>query len=929
MPVPQTSSPGSLLSPHAAPVGTTSPDEAFRELCALADGRVGAVPHALLARHVLATTRGGDWPVHRAAMEAVLRRWTFAKRDALRVAVRPTGHSHLGVYRSKRKGSKARPYITAMASLDPLRASCDCPDFVRNSLGLCKHTLAVLDDLGRRAPRVFAQADSAASSTKGNASTRLTWDPVRPLTGPGDWLARARLYDGRAAVGRPSKTMTSIRQHFGAPADDGATLRDAHANDPTRRLGLVETLLGGTRCTPSDGRGLVCDPALAALLAKEREHLRRALAARVSPAELRRHLGTLEHKLYAYQVEAVRRFLETGRLLLADDMGLGKTVEAIAICHVLFAAKKIKTGLIIVPASLKSQWLREWRVFSAAPIELLDGPPAQREALLHGFRRGFLVANYEQVLRDLPAMQVMAPGLVVLDEAQRIKNWETKTAAYVKQLDAPFRLVLTGTPMENRLEELASIVEWVDPLALEPTWRLGPWHSTLADGRQEVTGARNLDTLRERLRPCMLRRVRREVLDQLPSRTDTRVPAELTAVQREEHDALNQPIASLTGRAKQRPLTQGEFLRLMQLLTTQRMICNGLALYQFNDVWPGLAAVRRPTDTMIASLGSAKLRELRELVAALAVEQRLKIVVFSQWRRMLRLAEWSVQDILARAGLRAAFFSGEESQKRRTQNIIDFHDDPHTAVLFATDAGGVGLNLQRAASCCINLEMPWNPAVLEQRIGRVYRLGQKRPIEVYNLVADEGIESRIYDLVGNKRALFTGLFDGASDEVTFERSGTFMSRVEKLVEPVGEPAPGDEREAEEDEQEAENEAMDASDDLVDVRQDAEDSPAPRAAARSAHSATSPATSAAATTSAQATAPTSTTTAATTSAQVADLFARLRIERGADGAVSIKAPPAEAQALAALFSGMAQMLATCAAEPVNRDAAAATTDALPS
>lgn len=110
-------------------------------------------------------------------------------------------------------------------------------------------------------------------------------------------------------------------------------------------------------------------------------------------------------------------------------------------------------------------------------------------------------------------------------------------------------------------------------------------------------------------------------------------------------------------------------------------------------------------------------------------------------------------------------------------------------MLFATDAGGVGLNLQRAASACINIELPWNPAVLEQRIGRIHRLGQRRPIDVYNLVSEPGIESRIADLVGSKQALFTGLFDGTTDEVMFERGGGFLSRIERIVGPAMTAAP--------------------------------------------------------------------------------------------------------------------------------------------
>src|SRR5260221_2561822 len=115
--------------------------------------------------------------------------------------------------------------------------------------------------------------------------------------------------------------------------------------------------------------------------------------------------------------------------------------------------------------------------------------------------------------------------------------------------------------------------------------------------------------------------------------------------------------------------------------------------------------------------------------------------------------------------------------------MVEFHDDPKTSVMLLSDAGGVGLNLQRAANACINLELPWNPAVLEQRIGRIYRLGQRSPIDVYNLVNEQGIEARISAIVGAKQALFTSVFDGESDEVRFDACASFLSRVESIVEP--------------------------------------------------------------------------------------------------------------------------------------------------
>jgi hypothetical protein len=384
----------------------------------------------------------------------------------------------------------------------------------------------------------------------------------------------------------------------------------------------------------------------------------------------------------------------------------------------------------------------------------------------------------------------------------------------------------------------------------------------------------------------MIRRVRREVLSQLPARTDTRIPVEMTAEQMEEHDALNMPIAQLLSRAKRRPLTQAEFLRLMMLLTTQRIIANGLAQLRFEQIWPDLSRIERPTDSTLRGLASPKLVELRELVGQLAVAQGRKVVVFSQWRRMLRLADWATRHELSQARTRAAFFTGEESQRRRTQNIVDFHDDPACRVLFATDAGGVGLNLQRAASACINVELPWNPAVLEQRIGRIYRLGQRRPIDVYNLVSEPGIESRIADVVGSKQALFTGLFDGTTDEVAFDRSGSFLSRLERIVAPALEPA----RTRAED-------VTDPEDDVTEREVDAVIAAGDESRDVAGPTAPEP-------------------TRADSAADLQRLFSGLTVQRTAGGGLVIEAPPETAATLAALFSGMAQILQAAAAPPAT-------------
>ncbi len=864
------------LVPAATDV--SSPSEALLSLRDLAEGRTGRIPADFLARHVLSVTSGAGWPVQRAALDAVLRRMAAAKQDGLAVASAPT--AVLGLYATRRKGEGERPYKVLLERVDPLCASCDCRDFVRNSLGLCKHVLAILPDVFAARPK------GAASPAPARDQALLTWDPVRPLTGPGDWLERVRFVEPGGALLRRDGG-DRLRRQFRREADGVGALRAAPPGDPVRRLERVEALWeAATR-----RRELSADPALVALLRHERERWRRVLEARPDPAQVRRALRTLKRPLYAYQEEGVRRFLASGRLLIADDMGLGKTAQAIAACHILLHLKSVERGLLIVPASLKDQWLREWRLFSDTPLSIVDGNPENRAAAYRSTRRGFLVTNYEQVLRDLEIIRRFRPEIVVLDEAQRIKNWATKTAAYVKALTPTYRLVLTGTPMENRLEELASILDWVDDMALEPKWRLLPAHSQYADGKREIVGARRLDTLRERLSGCLLRRGRSEVIKQLPSRTDTIVPVAITEAQAEAHAELDMPIARIVGRARRRPLTPQEFLKLKSLLTTQRIIANGIAQLRFEEMWPAVSRLNRRDEATLAELASPKLGHLREILAQVVVQQGRKVVVFSQWRRMLTLAHWAVSDLLEEASLRAVFFTGQERAARRTHNIVDFHDDPRARVMFATDAGGVGLNLQRAASCCVNLDLPWNPAVLEQRISRIYRLGQKRPIDAYNLVTEASIEARIAGIIADKKALFSGLFDGDSNEVRFERSPSFLARLERIIEPARAPLAAEGTPEEEGAAEREIErvvaAADESEEAAAVGQAA---PQAERVLAEGPPRTPPA---------EAPSP--------AASEVRGLMAQITIRRREDGGLAIDAPPAAAEGLAALFEGMARLL----------------------
>ncbi|MEM9191776.1 MAG: DEAD/DEAH box helicase [Myxococcota bacterium] len=704
-----------------------------------------------------------DFPVLEGAAKEAIQRFRTCKRDELRVASRPRGRSVFGRYTTRRKRQPPRPYETVLHSIEPFRGSCTCPDYRKSSLGVCKHLFAVLLDIRSRRKRF------PATPARPKRRDALWLNPVSPCSGSGDVLEQLVLREGQRA--------SRSRRLFGP---DGRLLT-THHDAPRCRRALLQELasLATEDRTTADAIG---------------RELARGSKRRVRAQTVDKAIASLRGSIFPHQREAVHRFCRTGRLLLADDMGLGKTVQAVAVAHTLFQVGWIRRALIVVPASLKRQWLDEWQRFSSVPAFLVEGTAAERQKMYQEFqsgalsrqdqrswpqkgalrgqdqRGGVLIVNYEQTLRDIGCLARVSPGLVVLDEAQRIKNPETKTARTLEKLRPEYRLALTGTPLENRLAELASVLDWVDEGAVGPSWRLGAYHVHSGDSGERNEGpivATNLGVLRRRMGRLVMRRRRHEVLPDLPSRTDQAQVFELSSDQRVAHDAYNRELAILASIAQRRPLKRKEFLRLMALLTRQRVIANAMAQHEFERVWPRLETTA--VVDVEKQTGSRKLAAFRKLAIDLIAGGE-KLVVFSQWRRMLVLAHWAIQDLFLPEERATRFFTGKESMAVRRANVVALHDDPRVKVLFASDAGAVGLNLQRAARVCINLELPWNPAVLEQRIARLHRMGQKDRVEVYNLSTRGSVEARISAAIGAKKALFDELFDGDGD-LAYRHSG--------------------------------------------------------------------------------------------------------------------------------------------------------------
>ena len=631
----------------AQPAGPPrSVDEALAALTQIAGRRTLPIPADLIARHALGLPGQWDWPVRRAALEALLRRLASARSQRIAVVRAPRG-GPWGRYGLGRSGGEVLPYELELSSVRPLRGACGCPDFLRASLGLCKHLLAVVDHLAKK--RV-AFARLFAGGAKTGARPAIAWQPAAPLPGLLDPLEALTLspdHAGREGRGGNRVALTAFARIFRAPDDGQRRLASTFAKDPSARLRLVAKLQDGI------GRGrTAADPAARAVLREERARLERILGLRGAAPRLARALGRGKRPLYEYQEEGVRRFLAEGRLVLADDMGLGKTTQAIAAASALFEAGLAQRGLFVVPASLKPQWEREWQAVSDVSLRIVDGGAESRREIYASTRRGLLVTNYEQVVRDLDAIGAWAPELVVLDEAQRIKNWATQDRAHGEapraDLPAGAHRDADGEParragVHRRVGRRSRARAEVAPRALA--------QRSCATARARWWARATWMTLRARLAPVLLRRTRGRGARAAPGPAGHRHSRSTSPTNSgTAHDELNQPIAKLAAdRRSGAPLTQAEFLRLMSLLAHAARDLQRARAARFRSRCGPRSASARPRPSRHRSRSRRPSScELRELVASLALTQGRKVVVFSQWRRMLELARWAVSDLLAR-----------------------------------------------------------------------------------------------------------------------------------------------------------------------------------------------------------------------------------------------------------------------------------------
>ncbi len=633
-----------------------------------------------------------------------------------------------GIYEVSHPAADRRiaKYRVEIRSLDEPINTCDCPDFAKSGLGTCKHIERAVKSAARKCGKLRRSPCAEVFMCRDPYEPRLIVPDTMPI-------------EARRALSGYCDAAGMVKNRTAAGIDAFIRMCDR----------LNEVKPGSVRVSEEVRRRL------AELV--RRESLARAIS------EFREMQGDegqwpfLKKSLYPYQREGAFHLAGKGRALLADEMGLGKTVQAIAAALLLRETVGINRVLVVVPASLKGEWEDQIRFFSDAETELLYGIRHVRLARYAATTAFFLVANYEQVIRDWKEINdLLQPDLVILDEAQRIKNWKTKTSRNLKGLSSPYAFVLTGTPLENRIDELYSLVEFVDPALFGSLFRFNrQFYSFDAEGRNE--GMCNLEKLHEATSQILLRRRKAAVEDELPGRMTKTYKTGMTPEQERRYNAHLAEVASLVELSKKRPLTPKEQERLQMELSMMRMLCDTCYIM----------------DSKIKD--SPKLDEFENVLDDIfADDPSRKVIVFSEWTRMLDL----VIERLEKKGIGYALHTGQVNQKRRREEIRRFKEDADCRVFLASESGGVGLNLQ-IASVVANLDLPWNPARLEQRIARAWRKNQKRDVLVVNMVAAGTIEERMLQTLGFKQGLADFVLDAMGKASDFELQNTERAKGKK------------------------------------------------------------------------------------------------------------------------------------------------------
>lgn len=416
---------------------------------------------------------------------------------------------------------------------------------------------------------------------------------------------------------------------------------------------------------------------------------------------------------------------------LADDMGLGKTVQALG---VLLDRAKVGPALVVAPTSVGTNWLREAERFAPSLTPKLYRDHDREELIRDAGNGDLIITSYQLLQRDAARFSSRSWGTLVLDESQYIKNFATKTNQAVRNIEADWCLAISGTPLENHLGELWSLMRIISP------GLLGSWdrfRKRFAEGIERDQDQERLSALSRMVRPFILRRTKSDVLTELPPRTEVVLSVELSPAERKKYDAARlAALADLTA-PKEGDNDQKKRIRVLTWLMRLRQLACHVRLV--DDKW---------------KKSSAKLDQFLEVIRELR-ENNHRALVFSQFVQHLSLVRSALDD----AKVPYQYLDGSTTPAKRQEAVDAFQRGEGDLFLISLKAGGTGLNLT-AADYVLHLDPWWNPAVEDQATDRAHRIGQTRAVTVYRLVTRDTIEEQILALHESKRELMSNLLEG-------------------------------------------------------------------------------------------------------------------------------------------------------------------------
>lgn len=641
----------------------------------------------------------------------------FVEREPLSITP-DADEAAYGVFDVKNPKTK-NSYKVVYRGIDSKWNYCSCMDFKTNRLGTCKHVEAVrkwLESHHKNAAVVNPPYSSLYVSYKEGREVCLRigsshWAEMKVLAA--EWFTE----DGKALPGALTRMPVFIAK--------------AKEIEPEFR----------------------CYPDVTDCLSeiKDAQYRERYLSS-MSDKNMDSLLKTT---LYPYQKEGIRFAFSKGKSIIADEMGLGKTVQAIGCAELMRKAGLISSVLVLCPASLKYQWKKEIEKFTDSVAVIVEGPQDKRRELYRS-QSFYRIVSYNTMSNDIRTFGNAYAECLIMDEVQRLKNWNTQISRAARKIKSDYTIVLSGTPLENKLVELYSVMEFVDQYCLGPYYKFID-ETTVKDEGGKILSYKNLNLVGERLANRLVRRRKADIELQLPERTQQNLFVPMTSRQREIHDELKAGVAQIVSKWRRSHfLSDVDRKRLMLLLSQMRMVCDSTYILDQETRF----------DT--------KVEETMNIVQEVVESGDDKIVIFSQWERMTRL----IATELEKLGVGYASLNGKVPSEKRNALVEKFWNEPSCRVFISTDTGNTGLNLQ-IASRVINLDLPWNPSVLEQRVGRVHRIGQRRNIQVLNMISQDSFEERMLATLEVKASLFEGILDNGDDTVVLDDSR--MNNILKAV----------------------------------------------------------------------------------------------------------------------------------------------------